>query len=179
MYRGGAGVDALNALLQKTLNPPGTKKVEVSIFGRVFRVGDKVMQIRNNYDKDTFNGDIGRITKIDRINQSLVAVMDNQQEVSYDFSDTDELVHAYAISVHKSQGSEFPAVVIPILTQHYIMLQRNLLYTAVTRAQKLCVLVGNPKAIRIGISNNKVAKRNSLLANRIKEQQIKAQINNA
>jgi exodeoxyribonuclease V alpha subunit len=169
MYRGAAGVDALNNLLQGTLNPPGQKKAEAQLFGRILRVGDKVMQIRNNYDKDVFNGDIGRIIQIDRINQTLKVRMDDQREVVYDFSEADELVLAYAISVHKSQGSEFPAIVMPVITQHYIMLQRNLLYTGVTRAKNLCVLVGNSKALRIGIGNNQVAERNSLLAKRIQE----------
>jgi len=169
MYRGAAGVDALNNLLQNKLNPPAANKAEAQLYGLVFRVGDKVMQIRNNYDKDAFNGDIGRIKHIDRINQCLVIIMDNQRKVAYDFSEADELVLAYAISVHKSQGSEFPAVVVPVLTQHYIMLQRNLIYTSITRAEQLCVLVGNYKAIRIGINNNQVSKRNSLLDKRINE----------
>lgn len=171
MYRGAAGVDALNNLLQSKLNPPGSKKIESQLFGRTLRVGDKVMQIRNNYDKDVFNGDIGWITNIDRINQTVKVRVDDRREVIYDFSETDELVLAYAISVHKSQGSEFPAIVMPVITQHYIMLQRNLLYTGVTRAKNLCVLVGNHKALRIGIGNNRVTQRNSLLASRIREYQ--------
>jgi exodeoxyribonuclease V alpha subunit len=129
------------------------------------------MQIRNNYDKETYNGDIGSVKKIDRINQTIKVSLDNLREVEYDFSEADELVHAFAITVHKSQGSEFPAVVMPVLTQHYIMLQRNLLYTGVTRAKSLCVLVGNAKALRIGINNNQVAKRNSLLEKRIRQHQ--------
>ena len=169
MYRGTAGVDAMNAALQSELNPPNAKTPEARCFGRVFRVGDKVMQIRNNYDKEVFNGDIGIIKTIDRINQSMKIRMDNKRDVFYDFSEADELEFAYAISVHKAQGSEFPAVVMPILTQHYIMLQRNLLYTAVTRAKKLCVLVGNSKAIRIAIENNRVAQRNTLLSARIRD----------
>lgn len=171
MYRGAAGVDALNNLLQKELNPPGSKKTEARLFGRVLRVGDKVMQIRNNYDKETYNGDIGKVKRIDRINQTFKVSLDNLREVEYDFSEADEIVHAFAVTVHKSQGSEFPAVVMPVLTQHYIMLQRNLLYTGVTRAKRLCVLVGNAKALRIGINNNQVTKRNSLLDKRIRKHQ--------
>ncbi len=167
LYRGEAGVDALNEKLQKALNPSGKNKVEQKLFGKLFRMGDKVMQIRNNYDKDVYNGDIGRITSINRILQTVTVLMDGVREVIYDFSEADELVHAYAVSVHKSQGSEFPVVIMPIITQHYIMLQRNLLYTGVTRAKKLCVLVGNNKAIRIAINNNKTSNRFSLLSYKI------------
>jgi exodeoxyribonuclease V alpha subunit len=167
MYRGVAGVDALNALLQERLNPPKGGKIEQNLAGRTFRVGDKVMQIRNNYDKDVYNGDIGLLTGINRIDQTLTVRMDGLREVDYDFSEADELVMAYAVSVHKSQGSEFPAVVMPVLTQHYVMLQRNLVYTGVTRAAQKCILVGNNKAIRIAISNNEVSQRFSGLKNRL------------
>lgn len=165
MYRGPAGVSALNERLQAALNPPG-EAAERRLGGRVFRVGDRLMQIRNNYDKDVFNGDIGRLHAIDPVNQVLRLAFEDRF-VDYDFSEADELVHAFAISVHKSQGSEYPAVVIPILTQHYMMLQRNLLYTAVTRAQKLVVLVGSRKAIHIAVKNDKVAERYSGLAARL------------
>jgi exodeoxyribonuclease V alpha subunit len=168
MYRGAAGVDSLNRLLQAHLNPASAQKPEQKLFGTTFRVGDKVMQIRNNYDKDVYNGDIGYVHHLDLVEQSMVVVMDESQHVIYDFSETDELVLAYAVSVHKSQGSEFPTVVVPVLTQHYVMLQRNLIYTAITRAVQLCVLVGNHRAIRIAIRNNKVAKRYSNLAKRLK-----------
>lgn len=169
MYRGAAGVDALNQVLQERLNPKSKNRVEQKLFGTIFRLGDKVMQIHNNYDKDVFNGDIGRITSIDTIEQRLEISFDLAHTVPYDFSEADEIVLAYAISVHKAQGSEFPAVVVPVLTQHYVMLQRNLLYTAITRAEKLCVLVGNSKAIHIAIHNNQVAQRNSLLSRRLQE----------
>ena len=168
MYRGAAGVDALNTLLQERLNPPNKGKIEQNLAGRTFRVGDKVMQIRNNYDKDVYNGDIGLLTAINRIDQTLTVRMDGVREVDYDFSEADELVLAYAVSVHKSQGSEFPAVVMPVLTQHYVMLQRNLVYTGVTRAAQKCILVGNNKALRIAISNNKVSERFSGLVNRLR-----------
>jgi len=167
MYRGAAGVDALNEVLQAHLNPPGVRKTEQRLFGTIFREGDKVMQIRNNYDKDVFNGDIGYIHQINPIDQSLVVDMDSFKRIIYDYNEADELVLAYAVSVHKSQGSEFPAVVIPVLTQHYVMLQRNLIYTAITRAMQLCVLVGNQKAIRIAINNNKISQRYSFLSDRL------------
>lgn len=168
MYRGAAGVDGLNEKLQETLNPPDRKKPEHRLHGRLLRVGDKVMQIRNNYDKDVYNGDIGYIREINIIEQQITVTMDESRYINYAFSETDELTLAYAVSVHKSQGSEFPAVVMPILTQHYVMLQRNLLYTAITRARKLCVLTGNEKAIRIAVNNNQVSKRYSLLSERLK-----------
>jgi exodeoxyribonuclease V alpha subunit len=126
------------------------------------------MQVRNNYNKDVFNGDIGRVSQINKIDQSLSILFDGVRKVSYDFSELDEVVLAYAVSVHKSQGSEFPAVVMPVITQHYIMLQRNLIYTAITRAERLCILVGNYKALNIAVRNNKIHQRNSKLAERLK-----------
>ena len=129
MHRGNVGAGSLNIELQKALNPRTDGLVRG---GKNFLVGDKVMQIRNNYDKEVFNGDIGRVSRIIQENQEMFVTMDGR-EVAYDFSELYELVLAYAVSVHKSQGSEFPAVVMPLLTQHYIMLQRNLLYTGVTR----------------------------------------------
>jgi exodeoxyribonuclease V alpha subunit len=120
------------------------------------------MQVQNNYDKDVFNGDIGVVAGLDMVDQ-LLSVNYEGRRVDYDWSEADQLVLAYAISVHKAQGSEFPAVVVPLLTSHYLMLQRNLLYTAVTRAKKLCVLVGSRKAISIAVRNNKVAERYTAL----------------
>jgi exodeoxyribonuclease V alpha subunit len=168
MYRGPAGVNALNTVLQERLNPPGLMKAEKTLYGQTFRPGDKVMQTQNNYDKDVFNGDIGFVAAIDPINQSLGIDFDGRV-VAYDWSEADQIVLAYAISVHKAQGSEFPAVVIPILTSHYLMLQRNLLYTALTRARKLCVLVGNLRAINIAVRNNRVAQRYTALDWRLKQ----------
>jgi exodeoxyribonuclease V alpha subunit len=124
------------------------------------------MQIRNNYDKDVFNGDIGFIQEIDIEDQEMHVTIDDR-EVRYEFSDVDQLVLAYAVTVHKSQGSEFPVIVMPIITAHYLMLQRNLLYTAVTRAKNLCVLIGSRKAIGIAVGNNKVSKRFSGLDKRL------------
>ncbi|RME57897.1 MAG: ATP-dependent RecD-like DNA helicase [Caldilineae bacterium] len=166
MHRGVAGVAALNQALQQAINPPAPNKAERALGARVFRVGDRVMQVRNNYDKDVYNGDVGQIIALDPVQQNLTVVMDGRRVV-YDFLELDELTHAYAISVHKSQGSEFPAVVIPILTSHYMMLQRNLLYTAVTRAQRLVVLVGQPKAIGMAVRNNRVAQRYTGLTERL------------
>jgi exodeoxyribonuclease V alpha subunit len=131
MHRGTVGAANLNQELQKALNPGD---VGVTRGGRLFRVNDKVMQITNNYDKEVYNGDIGRITTIDEESREVRVSIDDR-EVTYDYSDLDELVHAYAVSIHKSQGSEYPALVIPILTQHYVLLQRNLLYTGVTRGK--------------------------------------------
>ncbi|MGB3717598.1 MAG: ATP-binding domain-containing protein, partial [Candidatus Promineifilaceae bacterium] len=127
-----------------------------------FRTGDKVMQTVNNYDKNVYNGDIGRITELDTLQQTMTVNIDGAP-VYYDFLEVDELAHAYAISVHKSQGSEYPCVVMPVLTQHYLLLQRNLLYTAVTRARRLVILVGTRRAIAIAVKNNKVANRYTAL----------------
>jgi exodeoxyribonuclease V alpha subunit len=124
------------------------------------------MQITNNYDKEVYNGDIGQITTIDEESQEVRVSIDHR-EVVYDYSDLDELVHAYAFSIHKSQGSEYPAVVIPILIQHYALLQRNLLYTGVTRGKKLVVIVGTKKAVAIAVKNNKTEKRYTLLMRRL------------
>jgi exodeoxyribonuclease V alpha subunit len=168
MHRGDVGVAALNERLQEALNPPAPQKPERRLGGRVYRQGDRVMQIRNNYDKDVYNGDLGQIVGLDPIEQLLTVRIDDRM-VPYDFLELDELVHAYAVSVHKAQGSEFPAVVIPLLTQHYMMLQRNLVYTAITRAKKLVVLVGTPRAIAIAVNNNRIAERYSGLAERIAE----------
>lgn len=168
MYRGRCGVSNLNEELQQALNPPVPSKREKRVGGRVFRVGDKVMQTKNNYDKDIYNGDIGLVSRIDPMEQTMKVRIDGRP-VSYDWVELDELVHAFAISVHKSQGSEYAAVVMPILTQHYILLQRNLLYTAVTRARELVVLVGTRKAIWIAVKNDKLSERHSGLSIRLRE----------
>jgi len=168
MYRGACGVANLNARLQEALNPASARKIERRLGGRAFRVGDKVMQVRNNYLRDVYNGDIGRVTGIDPVEQTLTVTIDDRP-VIYDWGETDELVHAFAVSVHKSQGSEYPAVVIPLLTQHYLLLQRNLLYTAITRAKRLVVLVGTRRAIGIAVRNAKVRERHSGLSVRLRE----------
>jgi exodeoxyribonuclease V alpha subunit len=168
MYRGACGVSNLNARLQEALNPALPQKPERRLGGWLFRVGDKVMQIRNNYLKEVYNGDIGKITDVDTEGQTLTVSIDGQAVV-YDWGEADELVHAFAVSVHKSQGSEYPAVVIPVLTQHFLLLQRNLFYTAITRAKRLVVLVGTRRAIAIAVKNSKVRERHSGLSVRLRE----------
>ena len=163
MHKGIVGAENLNAELQKAFNPG---QGGVLRGGRNFRVKDKVMQIKNNYDKAVFNGDIGRITRISSESQKVIISFDGQ-DVFYDYSDLDEIALAYAISVHKSQGSEYPAVIIPILMQHYILLQRNLIYTAVTRGRKLVVMVGTKKALSTGVKNDRMRKRYSRLRYRL------------
>jgi exodeoxyribonuclease V alpha subunit len=169
MRRSTVGSENLNKELQETLNANSTDYVRG---GRGFRVGDKVMQVRNNYDYDVFNGDIGRITKSDPV-EKLLTITFPDKVVDYDVADLNELVLAYATTVHKAQGSEYPAVVMPLTTQHYMMLQRNLLYTAITRAKELVVIVGSKEALGISIRNNKVAERNSYLAERLQQQMEK------
>ncbi len=164
MHRGSVGAGNLNQQLQAALNPgqSGVTRGE-----RAYRVNDKVMQIRNNYDKDVFNGDIGRITAIDPDSREVTVAIDGR-DVAYDFGDLDEIVPAYAVSVHKSQGSEYPVVIIPIVTQHYILLQRNLIYTAVTRGKKLVIIVGSRKAMAIGINNTQTRQRYTRLNHRLR-----------
>jgi len=166
MHRGVCGVSNLNRVLQHALNPDG---MAIERFGRIYRVGDKVMQTRNNYDLDVFNGDMGRIVQIDMIEQKLHAQMDDERVIEYDFTDLDELVPAYAISIHKSQGSEYPCVIVPLLTQHFLMLQRNLLYTAVTRGKRLVVLIASRKALSMAVANNSQAQRYGLLLHRLRK----------
>lgn len=163
MHKGVVGTANLNVFLQDALNP---EKDAIESAGASYRVRDKVMQIRNNYDKNVFNGDIGRIAAISRETREVIIDYDNRT-VTYDFSELDEVVPAYAVSVHKSQGSEFPAVVMPVLTQHYILLQRNLIYTAVTRGRRLVVLVGTKKALAIAVKNDKPQQRYTRLAQRL------------
>ncbi len=171
MHRGIVGVGMLNEAIQSALNPPLPNAPQRQLGNRVYRVGDRVMQIRNNYDKDIYNGDMGVITAVDLEMQKLTVMMDGKA-VPYDFLEMDELVHAFAISVHKSQGSEFPAVVIPVLTTHYMMLQRNLLYTAMTRARRLVVLVGQPRAIAMAVRNDRVAARFTGLRSRLLQESV-------
>lgn len=163
MNKGIVGTTNLNAALQEALNPG---EGGITRGGRTFRVGDKVMQIKNDYDREVFNGDIGRINAIDQEEQEVTVNIDGRP-VSYEYSDLDELVLAYGVSIHKSQGSEYPAVVIPVLIQHYVMLQRNLLYTGVTRGKKLVVIVGTKKALGIAVRNNRTVQRHTYLGQRL------------
>ena len=167
MNRGGVGARSLNIELQAALNPAGEKKVER--FGWTFAPGDKVMQIENDYDKDVYNGDIGMIDDID-MDEGEVAVDFDGRIVTFVFGELDTLVPAYAATIHKSQGSEYPAVVIPVMTQHYAMLQRNLIYTGVTRGKKLVVLVGQKKAVAIAVKNISGRRRWSKLDERLRGQ---------
>ena len=164
MHRGVIGAENLNQELQSVINPASSP--EITRGGKKFRVDDKVMQIRNDYDKEVFNGDIGRIISIDQETQEVIIQFDEKQ-VPYSYSDLDAIVLAYAVSVHKSQGSEFPVVIIPLMTQHYMLLQRNLLYTGVTRGEKLVILIGTKKALAIAIKNNQTLKRYTLLKERL------------
>ncbi len=167
MYKGDCGITNLNVRLQEALNPAAPRKMERKLAQKVFREGDRVMQTRNNYEKDVFNGDVGTLARVDPSGQKMSVRM-NGARVEYSFREAaDELVHAYAMSVHKSQGSEYPAVVVPVSTQHYVMLQRNLLYTAITRARQLVVLVGTRKAVGIAVGNAEVRERHSGLCERL------------
>ena len=170
MHRTLVGVENLNMKLQERLNPDSPRKAELKIGGITFRQGDKVMQVKNNYDLEVFNGDIGRLTYIDREEgQVIIAYPDirGYREVIYNMQDMEEVVLAYATSVHKSQGSEYRVVILPVITQHYIMLQRNLLYTAVTRAREMVILIGTKKALAMAVKNNKVQERYTLLSSRL------------
>jgi exodeoxyribonuclease V alpha subunit len=167
MNRGSLGIRELNARLQEELNPRRPEEPFVEKFGWQYRVRDKVIQTENDYDKEVFNGDIGQIVKIDPIDRELTVKYD-QREVNYDFGELDELSLAYAITIHKSQGSEFPAVVIPLATQHYLLLQRNLVYTGLTRGKQLVMLVGQTKALSLAVKNNRTEQRFSGLLARLK-----------
>jgi len=160
MHRGACGTTVLNERLQAALNPEGPS---VKRGARILRLGDKVMQLRNDYDREVFNGDVGFVTSVDEDARELVVTFEGRavayDESDLDESDLDELVLAYAISIHKSQGSEYPAVVLPVTTAHFVMLTRNLLYTAVTRAKRLCVLISDPRALRIALGEDRRERR--------------------
>jgi exodeoxyribonuclease V alpha subunit len=165
MNRSVLGARNLNQVLQTALNP-GDGGPEIQRFGWTFRIGDRVIQTENDYNRDVYNGDLGIIEKINRIEQQMVVNFEGRL-VEYDFADLDELALAYVLSIHKSQGSEFPCVVIPLHTQHYMMLQRNLLYTAVTRGKKLVVVVGTKKALAMAVKRQDTSQRYTALRKRL------------
>ncbi|GAA2662030.1 SF1B family DNA helicase RecD2 [Streptomyces lunalinharesii] len=170
MHRGPAGAGSLNGLLQQAVTPARPDLPERRFGGRVFRVGDKVTQIRNNYEKGrngVFNGTVGVVTGLDVVEQRLTVITDEDEEVPYDFDELDELAHAYAVTIHRSQGSEYPAVVIPVTTSAWMMLQRNLLYTAVTRAKRLVVLVGSRRALGQAVRTVSAGRRHTALDHRL------------
>ncbi|HEX2254730.1 MAG TPA: ATP-dependent RecD-like DNA helicase [Thermoanaerobaculia bacterium] len=167
MNRGLLGTESLNQALRDRLNPAAAGRTEIVRGGRAFRVGDKVMQVRNNYELEVFNGDLGRVVAIDAEERLVTALFDDRR-VEYDFALLDELVPAWACSIHKSQGSEYPAVVVPLHTQHYRMLERNLLYTALTRARRLAVLVGEQRALAVAVKNRRNRDRFTRLAARLR-----------
>jgi exodeoxyribonuclease V alpha subunit len=160
MNRGGLGARALNLELQQALNPPG--EIRIERFGQIFGPGDKVMQIENDYDKEVYNGDLGIVSRMD-MEAGEVTVEFDGRAVEYASGETDELALAYATTIHKSQGSEYPAVVIPLATQHYPMLQKNLVYTGITRGKRLVVLVGQRRALAIALGGGQVRRRWSKL----------------
>ena len=167
MHRLACGVENLNKVLQAALNPPVRGKKEITASGKIFRVGDKVMQTRNDYDKGVFNGDIGRIADMD---DEMVLVRYPEGDIPYDRTELDALAPAYAMSVHKSQGSEYPVVILTLVNGHYIMLQRNLLYTAITRAKQRVILVGTSEALGTAVANDRTRRRHSLLAERLRRE---------
>ncbi|MBO0798985.1 MAG: ATP-binding domain-containing protein, partial [Blastocatellia bacterium] len=165
--RGRAGANQLNEELQAALNPPGAGKTELSRGSRILRAGDKVIQRVNNYKLEVFNGDVGTIAAID-LEEQAIAVRFAERVVEYDYADIMDLAHGFAVSIHKSQGSEYPAVVIPLHVQHFLILSRNLLYTALTRAKKTAVLIGTTRAIGMAMHNLEAARRYTGLGRELK-----------
>ena len=168
MNRGSIGVRELNIVLQTALNPPRSGELAAERFGWRFQVRDKVIQTVNDYKKEVFNGDIGMIEKIDPVEQE-VSIMFDDKLVVYDYGELDEVSLAYAVTIHKAQGSEFPAVVIPVAMQHFMLLQRNLIYTGITRAKRLLAVVGQKKAMGLAVRNDQSRKRYSGLLSSLKE----------
>jgi exodeoxyribonuclease V alpha subunit len=167
MNRGCCGTVAINERLEALLNP---SEAEGFRFGeRSFKAGDKIMQTANNYDKNVFNGDMGRIARVNHSAKKFTVLFDGPHTIEYGFDEADQLMLAYAVTVHKAQGSEYPAVILPFLSQHYMMLQRNLLYTAMTRAKKLLILVGSERAVRMAVENARLEPRSTLLTERLRE----------
>jgi exodeoxyribonuclease V alpha subunit len=168
MNRGSLGTIQMNRVLQERMNPKQVAAPSVEKFGWEFRIGDKVIQTRNNYDKDVFNGDIGEILGIDDLDREVRISFDGR-EVKYDFNELDEVSLAYAITIHKSQGSEFPVIVIPVGMQQFLLLQKNLLYTGVTRGRRLVVIVGQKKALQTAVRNTSAARRHTGLEKRLSD----------
>ena len=164
MHRGEVGVTRLNETLQQALNPGGEP-----VARKPFRLHDKVMQLRNNYELDVYNGDVGIVTLVD-VEAKEMHVQFDDRVVLYAFDETDDLAPAYAATVHKSQGSEYPAVVLALMPQHYLLLQRNMLYTAITRGKRIVIIVGDPKAVSMAVRNNRVTRRNTRLAERLRNE---------
>lgn len=171
MNRGLVGSQNINAQLQTLLNPASPGKAELVRGNRILRTGDRVIQLRNNYDREVFNGDMGEIRRIDHEDQQIIVAYP-EQVVAYDFGEQDELALAYSLSIHKSQGSEFPVVVLPLGMSHYMMLQRNLIYTGMTRARKLLVIVGQPKAVNLAVKNDQLRTRNTRLKERLSDDRV-------
>jgi exodeoxyribonuclease V alpha subunit len=175
MHRGPAGAGNLNLLLQEALTPSREGQPERRYGGRVFRVGDKVTQLRNNYEKGAsgvFNGTVGMVTGLSVEDHTVTVLTDEDEQVDYGFDELDELAHAYAVTIHRSQGSEYPAVVIPLTMASWMMLQRNLLYTAVTRAKKLVVLAGSRRALGVAVRTKGAGRRHTALAHRLRTQPL-------
>jgi exodeoxyribonuclease V alpha subunit len=166
MTRGVVGTRNLNGVLQQLLNPPSPNKAEINRGGMVFREGDRIIQLKNDYDRDIYNGDLGTITRIDPTEQEMIVQIDGR-EVIYDYADLNEITLAYSITIHKSQGSEYPVVILPLYTQHYVMLSRNLVYTGITRGKKLVILVGSGKAIAISVKQQNEQQRYTRLRERL------------
>jgi exodeoxyribonuclease V alpha subunit len=168
MTRGEAGTRNLNIVLQQLINPPRRDKAEIVRGGMTLRVGDRVIQKKNDYDREVFNGDMGVVAAID-LEEQEVTVQFTERQVSYDYADLDEITLAYSVTTHKAQGSEYPVVILPIYMQHYVMLSRNLLYTGLTRAKQLAILVGSQKAIGMAVKQVKDQQRYTLLEQRLKD----------
>jgi exodeoxyribonuclease V alpha subunit len=167
MNRGSLGSREMNTVLQNALNPLRPDEPSVEKFGWQFRLRDKAIQTRNNYDKEVFNGDIGQVTAINLPEKELTLTFDGR-DVVYDFGELDEVSLAYAITIHKSQGSEFSVVIVPVATQHFLLLQRNLIYTGITRGKTMVILVGQKKALSLAVGNHHTAKRYSGLLERLR-----------